>query len=95
MTDIVERLRAMAQGEARAGIGRTRHDLFEEAADEIERLRKGNAELLKTVEAVQRSYQEREGLWNEMQMRFSGLTDEVERLRGQPEPTDPFQDQLS
>jgi hypothetical protein len=39
MTDIVERLRAMAQGEARSGIGRQRRDLFAEAADEIERLR--------------------------------------------------------
>lgn len=37
--DLVQRARAMAQGEARAGIGRQRRDLFEDLADEIERLR--------------------------------------------------------
>ena len=39
MNDIVERLRAFANGEARSGIGRQRWVLFREAADEIERLR--------------------------------------------------------
>ena len=37
-SDIVERLRWMANGEARSGIGRQRGALFREAADEIERL---------------------------------------------------------
>jgi hypothetical protein len=44
MTDLVQRLLAMSQGEARSGIGRERRDLFEEAAVEIERLRKELAE---------------------------------------------------
>ena len=33
-----ERLRAMAEGEARSGIGRKRWALFRDAADEIDRL---------------------------------------------------------
>ena len=48
---------------------------------EIERLRGGNDELIKTIEVIQRSYQDREALWNDMQERFSGLVTENERLR--------------
>jgi hypothetical protein len=48
---IVERLRAMAQGEARSGIGRRRWVLFREAADEIERLR---TELFEVMEEAER-----------------------------------------
>ena len=39
MDDIVERARWMANGEAKAGIGKVRGALFRELADEIERLR--------------------------------------------------------
>ena len=37
--DAVERARWMANAEARAGIGKVRRELFNELADEIERLR--------------------------------------------------------
>lgn len=40
MSELTDRLRAMAQGEARSGIGRVRWALFRDAADEIERLQK-------------------------------------------------------
>ena len=38
MTELTDRLRAMANSEARSGIGKVRWALFRDAADEIDRL---------------------------------------------------------
>ena len=71
---IVQLLRAMAQGEARSGVGRQRGALFRDAADEIERLEK----------ALQATTDERQELQDEVVRRdeYEEQADaEIERLR--------------
>jgi regulator of replication initiation timing len=74
--DLVQRARAMAQSEARAGIGKIRRDLFEELADEIKRLQAKVDDLrmecgnLATVETVR-----------EVNAENRELKTEIERLR--------------
>ncbi|MET0651058.1 MAG: hypothetical protein ABWY63_00975 [Hyphomicrobiaceae bacterium] len=72
----MERARAMAQGEARAGIGKVRRALFEELADEIERLR-NSFEPGVASDIISRQSHEIERLRGS-----TAMTDIVERLRG-------------
>ena len=52
MDDIVERARWMANGEAKAGIGKVRGALFTELADEIEQLREQHAVFVEEIEKL-------------------------------------------
>ena len=108
MDDLVKRARAMAQGEARAGIGKVRRALFEALADEIERLREQHDLALRVHDAMAAKIERLRGLLslataelkdaNERLIRQRDAEAGIERLREQlaaRKPVDPFQDQQS